>query len=859
MGATFGAYRPPRPLGPPVVSPVLTVLLLLALAAPPRAQATPPDNGARPTVTAAPAGAGLQIDGVLDEAAWDGAEPATDFVQFEPTEGAPATERTEVRVLRAADGLVVGARMFASDPSQIRRTLSRRDDTGGADVFLVALDSYDDDRTAYVFGVTAAGVRFDGVLEGDDEDRSWDAVWESAVRVGPDGWTAELRIPYSQLRYNEASTSWGVNFQRVMPALGEEAFWAPVTRTEAEAGLVQLFGTLDGVAGLAPRPVLQAIPYTLARGAQTESDETPGTGTESVGANVGADLKLGLGSNVILDATVNPDFGQVDADPAQLNLSTFEVAFSERRPFFLEGTQIFDLRVGGRDGSLLYTRRVGGVSPIIAAAKLTGRTEGGLSFGALGSATGGSFDPGRFYGAGRLKQELPGRSYVGGGLSAFGTRPAAGEDRALSVAAAADWALRTGGWVFEGSAAGSARDTDDGRDLGGAVYLGFDRERGYFTPGFGLRAYSEGLRLNDVGLFRQTDLLSARAGTRYLFNEGRPFGPVRRLRAGLFASQTWRLADRANRGFGFFSFVRADLPGFQSVSFSGDLSGLGGLDVRETRGLGDVRNVARADGRLSFETDSRRRYQVEVDVGGAVGADGGRGVSTGLELRWAVSDRLSLDAEVEAGWNDGVQAWAANEAFLLTGDGLFLGAAAVEDDDVAGALAPDALVPFPGGAGLFDGVAPYDAALAGTGYYLPLFGLRDTREAEATVRAQYIFAPSLSLQLFGQLFGARGRFRDFALLAGPDDLRPADGFPKRRDFAVSSLTGNAVLRWEYRLGSTLYVVWSQGRERERFEERLLADAPPSPFETDTAGQFADTFGAFPDNVVLVKLSYLLMR
>ena len=860
MGATFGAYRPSRPLGPPVVRPVLVALLLLLAAAPPPAAPGPGDG--RPTVTAAPAGAGLQIDGVLDEAAWEAAEPATDFVQFEPTEGAPASERTEVRVLRAADGLVVGARMFASDPAQIRRTLSRRDDTGGADAFVVALDSYDDDRTAYVFGVTAAGVRFDGILEGDDEDRSWDAVWSSAVRVGPDGWTAELRIPYSQLRYNEASTSWGVNFQRVIPAAGEESFWSPVTRTEAEAGLVQLFGTLDGVAGLAPRPVLQAIPYTLARGAQTESDEAPGTGTASLGGNVGADLKLGLGSNVILDATVNPDFGQVDADPAQLNLSTFEVAFSERRPFFLEGTQIFDLRVGGRDGSLLYTRRVGGVSPIIAAAKLTGRTEGGLSFGALGSATGGNFNPGRFYGAGRLKQELPGRSYVGGGLSAFGTRTAAGEDRALSVAAAADWALRTGGWVFEGSAVGSARDSDDGRDLGGAVYLGFDREQGYFTPGFGLRAYSEGLRLNDVGLFRQTDLLSARAGTRYLFNEGRPFGPFRRLRAGVFASQTWRLADRANRGFGFFSFVRADLPGFQSVSFSADVDGLGGLDVREARGLGDVRNVARADGRVSFETDSRRLYQVEVDLGGALGADGGRGVSTGVELRWAVSDRLSLDAEAGLEWSDGVRAWAASEAFLLSGDGLFVGASAVDDDDVAGALAADALVPFPGGAGLVDGLAPYDAAplaVPGTGFYLPLFGLRDTREADATVRAQYIFGPTLSLQLFGQLFGARGRFRDFSVLAGPDDLRPADGFPKRRDFAVSSFTGNAVLRWEYRLGSTLFVVWSQGRRREQFEEALLATAPPSPFETGTGGLLADTFGAYPDNVVLVKLSYLLMR
>ena len=846
---------------------MLVPLLLLALAAaPPRPAGDPPGDDARPTVTAVAAEGAVVVDGVLDEAAWDAAEPATGFVQFEPDEGAPASDRTEVRVLRTPGGLVVGARMFASDPGQIRRVLSRRDDTGGADAFVVALDSYNDDRTAYVFGVTAAGVRFDGVLEGDDEDRSWDAVWDSAVRVGPDGWTAELRIPYSQLRYNAASASWGVNFQRVSPATGEEAFWSPVTRTEAEGGLVQLFGTLDGVGGLAPRPVLQATPYSLARAAQTEDPARPGTGAESAGANVGADLKVGLGSNVIVDATVNPDFGQVDADPAELNLSTFETFFSERRPFFLEGTQIFDLTVGtGRDGALLYTRRIGGDSPIIAATKVTGRTEGGLSFGALGSATGEDFRPGRLYGAGRLKQELSNRSYVGAGLTAFGVRPdsARGDGRAVAVAGAGDWALRRAGWVFEGSAAGTVRDADgDGRDLGGALYVGLDREEGYFTPGFGLRAYTAGFRLNDVGRFRQTDLARANAGGRYLVNEGRPVGPFRRLRLGGFASQTWRLADGANRGAGLFSFVRADFPGFQSLSVSLDAEGIGGLDVREARGLGDVRNLARFAGDVSFRTDSRKRYQLELEAGGALDAGGGRGVAAGVELDWAVSDRLSLDVEAELGWDDGARAWAANEAFLLSDGGLFVGSEAVSDDDVVGALDPDALVPFAGGAALFDGFAPYTAAplgAPGTAFYAPLFGLRDTREAEATVRGQYIFTPTLSLQVFGQLFAARGRFRDFSVLAGPDDLRPADGFPKRRDFAYSAFTGNAVLRWEYRLGSTLYVVWSQGRERERFEERLLAGAPPSPFETGTAGQFSDTFGAFPDNVVLVKLSYLLMR
>ena len=492
---------------------------------------------------------------------------------------------------------------------------------------------------------------------------------------------------------------------------------------------------------------------------------------------------------------------------------------------------------------------------------MTGRTEGGFSFGALGAATGEDFDPSRFYGAGRLKQELANRSYVGAGLTAFGVRanPTLGDDRTLTVAAATDWALRSRGWVFEGSAAGTARDADDdGRDLGGAVYVGLDREEGYFTPGLGLRAYTAGFRLNDVGRFRQTNLARISGGGRYLLNRGRPLGPFRRVRVGGFGGQAWRLTDGTNQGFGFFTFFRADFPGFQSLSLNVNTDGLGGFDVRETRGLGVIRNVASGSARVSYETDSRRRYQVEVDLGGSLDAEGGRGVSTGVELEWAVNDRLSLDAEVGLGWGDGERAWAANESFLLDGGALFVGAEA----DVPEALTADVLVPLAGGAGLLDGLAPYDDAplqVAGTAFYAPLFGLRDTREADVTLRGQYIFGPSLSLQVFGQLFAARGRYRDFSVLASPDDLRPVGTFPKRRDFAVSAFTGNAVLRWEYRLGSTLFVVWSQSRNAEQFEEVLRAGAPPSPFDSGTGDQFADTFEVFPDNVVLVKLSYLLMR
>ncbi len=814
-----------------------------------------------PSLSVASAGA-VAVNGVLDEASWQDAEVATGFVQFEPAEGDPASERTEVRVLRGPDALVVGARMWSSDPSQIRTTLSRRDDDGNADAFIVSLDSYDDGRTAYVFGLTAAGVQFDALLEGTDDDDSWDAVWDSAVRLDPEGWTAEIRIPYSQLRFSDASPSWGVNFRRTIPVLGETSFWAPVTRQQVGAGLVRLFGRLVGMDGLASRPVFQVRPFTLLGGSRGEDEAAPGTGQLSPETSAGADLKLGLGPSVIVDATISPDFGQVEADPAELNLGTFESVLQERRPFFVEGAQIFDLSIGGRDGSLLYTRRVGSASPIIAAAKLTGRTPGGLSFGTLASATGDRFDPSRLYAAGRVKQELAGQSYVGGGVTGYGDLGDAELDESpvRSAVAAGDWALRFAGgsWVFEGTAVASAQSSDRDLRLGAGTYLGLDRISGYFLPGFGLRFYSADLRLNDVGRFRQTDISQARGGARYLWNQGQPFGPFRRMRSGGFATQTWTLSDGDSQGLRLFASNGVELRGFQEIDLGVEVGGLGGVDVLESRGLGPVSNLPSVNVRLGVESDSRRQLRLGASVSSGRQRGGGSLYRVGAEVDWTVNDRLALDVEAGVGGSDGLRARVASEAVFARADGLRLAAIS----DLPESVAEAGLVGLGASAGLLDGLDPYTDApvgIEGTPYYVSLFGARDTREVDVTTRAQVLFGPTMSLQFYGQLFAARGRYRDITLLAGPDDLRALDGYPKRRDFSFASVTANAVFRWEYRPGSALFVVWSQGRNADRFEERLLTGAGPSPFDQGTRGQLGDAFEVYPDDVVLVKLSYLFMR
>src|SRR5690606_30484625 len=492
-------------------------------------------------------------------------------------------------------------------------------------------------------------------------------------------------------------TSWGINFVRQIQRNGEKVFWAPVTRAEANSGFVQFFGRLEGLHGIRPRRALQFAPYSLARANTFEHHTAPGMADTDYGADVGADLKVGLASNVTLDATINPDFGQVEADPAQLNLTTFETFFDERRPFFLEGTQIFDYTIGAGDGSLLYTRRVGAAAPIVGATKLTGRLPSGLSFGVLGAATGSHFDPDRWYGAARLKQEFGSQNYVGAAVTAF-TSPfdPFGEDGASggigrrAVAAGADWNVRVGAndaWLLEGSLAGSLLETldpasPDPTARGYALYVGFDKVKGFFTPGSGLRIYSDRFQINDVGRFQQNDLISARLGGNQLWNRGNPVGPFRRFSTFGGGTQVWRYTDGTNRGLNFFGGTGGQLMGFQHLQLDVEGSGLGGYDVRETRGLGIVENVAEVSASLSFETDQRKPYVVEVYGGLGAQERGGRSAEFGAEVDWTASDRVTLAFEADFGTSDHWRAWAANEGFVRTPGGLFLGREAAAPGDI---------------------------------------------------------------------------------------------------------------------------------------------------------------------------------
>jgi hypothetical protein len=303
------------------------------------------------------------IDGKLDEAAWALAQPIMDFVQRDPEEGAPATERTQAWVLYDDGSLYIGVRAYDSEPDRIIGELTRRDKSSASDWIVVSIDSYYDRRTAFEFRVNPVGVERDTYRYDDtNQDDSWNAVWDVATSIDGEGWVAEFRIPFSQLRFSEApEQTWGFNIERVIQRKAEVVQWKPIPKDAS--GWVSEYGELVGINGIEPPRRLEVLPYAVATQGYTVAD--PGnpfqTGSEFEG-NVGADLRYGLTNSLTLNLTLNPDFGQVEADPSVVNLSAFETFFSEKRPFFLEGANIFQFSLGGGGHGmeqLFYSRRIG--------------------------------------------------------------------------------------------------------------------------------------------------------------------------------------------------------------------------------------------------------------------------------------------------------------------------------------------------------------------------------------------------------------------------------------------------------------------------------------------------------------------
>ena len=327
---------------------LILATLLVVCAAPFAAAADGPDTSATnahdraPQIRAAHVTGSIRIDGALNEPDWSTAEPATAFTQLDPHEGEPASERTEVRVLVGDDAIYVGARMYDREASKLEARLARRDDAIATDAFEVWIDAYHDHLTAKRFRVNPAGAILDGAIGPDgSEDDSWDAIWEAKARIDSLGWTAEMRIPLSQLRYHhQGDAVWGIQFARSIFRKGETSYFAFTPKKQQ--GGVSRFGHLVGLGQLPEPRRLELLPYTAGRNERLDFPSNhPFRTHDDYFGNAGADVKYGLTSDLTLDLTVNPDFGQVEVDPAVVNLTAFETFFPERRGFFVEGADLF--------------------------------------------------------------------------------------------------------------------------------------------------------------------------------------------------------------------------------------------------------------------------------------------------------------------------------------------------------------------------------------------------------------------------------------------------------------------------------------------------------------------------------------
>ncbi|MFW6088964.1 MAG: DUF5916 domain-containing protein [Gemmatimonadota bacterium] len=849
-------------------------------------------EGRSTTATPLSPGESVTVDGVLDEGIWRRAAWITDFIQLEPVEGAQPTVRTEVAFAYDETTLYVAGRMYDPEPENIRANLARRDDDGESDRLKLSIDSYLNRRTSYTFTVTAAGGREDYFAATDapfDRDHSYDPVWSADARITDEGWFAEMAIPFSQLRFNQAEdVVFGINLNRYMPARFEDLFWTPVPRDEN--GWASWFGDLEGLRGIQTRRPIELVPYVASDLAVTSDElldsDDPFSERSALAGRVGADLKMGIGSGLTLDATLNPDFGQVEADPAEVNLSAFPTFFSERRPFFVENADL----LGARD--LFFSRRIGesphGATPgdfadmpeattILGAAKLTGRTAGGLSIGALGAVT--SEESARFYteetgGFGRARVEPATGWLVLRGLQEFGAAKHAaglsftGVRRDLSdgdplgarlnreaFAGGGDLQLQFDGGLtnldvdLQGSYIGGTPEAlarvqqfsthyfqrpdaghvefDPTRTSmsGYRASVAFDRRQGEHWQFSGsATAVSPGFDINDAGALSRADRIDA--GLDVQFTENR-IGTFREWSVGVGAETDWNYdGDRLSSELGVEGDVR--LRNYWSVGGEIGIEA-GGVSDTDTRGGPLMGTADRVGGGVSVRSDSRSRLQGDVSLSYDDDDLGGWRVSTGLGL----------------GYRPG-GAWQFS-----------FGPSYTRSVDTR------------------QYVTTLDEGRAETFGRRYVFGTIDRHTLSAEFRADYAFSADLSLEGYFEPFVSTGTYSDFGelrepgsaelLLYGtggttvsessgppPHTITVQDGDDEfsflREDFRALSFRSNLVMRWEWLPGSTLFLVWQL--DRGGFE----SDTDPDP-----AG-LADLFdspGEPGRNFFAVKATYWL--
>ncbi len=819
------------------------------------------DSPARVAATAVPEASALKLDGEFNETVWERAPSISDFRQRDPKDGGDPTFQTEVRVAYDATSVYVAVTAHDPEPGKLVAVRTRRDTYSPSDWITVMIDSFHDRRTAFEFTVNPAGVKRDAYWFNDNNsDDGWDAVWDVAVSRGADGWRAEFRIPFSQLRFRHSeNATFGFGVIRQIGRLNETDTWPLISKSAN--GYVSSFGDLTGLALSPSQKRLELVPYAVGElKTQPNAGGNPLVSGRDPDASIGLDLKYAVRPSMTLTATVNPDFGQVEADPAVVNLSGFETFFAERRPFFVEGSGMFTFDMDCSDGScsgLFYSRRIGRSprgSPevpedgfvdtpqqttILGAAKLTGKV-GQFSVGALNAVTAEedasiaignlrtqqTVEPLTNYSVVRARREFANQSTVGFIVANTARNPDADTsflpDKALAAGIDWDWRLSkrfalTGYWA--GSTIHGTPEAIDGLQTStvhsfqrpDADHLEYDPSatslNGYgaslaiakiggskvrFNSNVAVK--SPGLDLNDLGFMRRADVRSMSNWIQ--FRRDTPTRHVRNFR--------WNLNQ------------------WGSWNYGGDRMDLG----YNVNAHWQFTNNWRTGTGLTLLT---RRFDDRATRGGP-GAYGNPKFSYWQYVEGDDRKPISVGNFFNVGADDYGTHWLALEPFVTFRPAPFLSVSSgfryshnVDD-------------------------AQWIENSEDNHY---IFGHLDQTTVALTFRTNYTITPQLTVQIYAEPFVSAGDYTGFKELvngraARYEDRYAAFPYASNPDFNFRSFRTTNVLRWEYKPGSALFVVWQQGREDTRDSGRF-----------NFGRDFGGVFGAPSTNVFLVKMSYWL--
>jgi hypothetical protein len=788
-----------------------------------------------------------RIDGVLSDLSWTEGTWQTDFTQQQPYGGALPSFPTEIKILYDRDFLYVAIRCKDGEPEKMRRIFNRRDNFSG-DITGIALDSYHDKQTAFEFNLSSAGQKIDLKHKGNFQfDLNWNAVWEGKTALEDSAWTAEMRIPFSQLRYNDKEEQvWGMHIWRWLDRKNEESQWKLIPQNAP--AMVYLFGELNGIRDIRASRQIELLPYVSGKYVSARGNEVNAYGvTRAFFPNTGLDAKIGLSSNITLDATVNPDFGQVEADPSVLNLTAFETFYDDKRPFFLEGAEIFDYTID--DDRLFYSRRIGQAPPykpeigqdhyldlpenstILGAAKITGRTPSGLTLGIMESITAAEHAtvyypndimqdtlvaPFTSYLVARVKQEKNNSNTLFGGIFSFTKKSVDNELASLTDREAYSGGIDfTQNWkdrmyYVEGKGLMSYQrgsmeairrlqespvhfyqrpdaghlnlDTTLTELAGTGGYLAVGKKGGSFRFSEKIKWHSPGFDLNDIGYLRQADNISQRTDLSYWDTE--PGKILRNQKYFMYQSNSYSFGGEltsaimgagAEIGFknlwGTYFDLNYALPSFETR----ELRGGPALWVNPHINFGWHLNSNYAKnfaGNFGFHHTYSQHENTENHF-------------YHIEFTWHPISRINLSTYVAyTGNHDQFQ-------YIQTVE-------SSQSRYIMGSLAQKTM--------------------------------------EFTLRAEVFFTPELSLQYYGSPYYSVGHFTDFSyvdeagsrditsryhtytdaeIVATPDETGYAivesmeNSYTiENPDFLFAQLRSNLVFRWEYKLGSVFYLVWS---------------------------------------------------